>query len=117
MLKLSQINIQNEDDIIVEVLEPIVYTKVGGIEKTDAIISRDKDNSFYLIAKVVKTQSPIAKDFKYPVGTFVIVTQPSLAAINFPIEGYDKPSLATVNIQTVFAIVKDEDSDNTTTSN
>lgn len=105
MLKLNQINILSEDECIVEVLEPIVYTKVGTIEKTDDIIARDKSNSFYLIAKIVKTHN---EEKELPVGTFLMVTQPSLAVINFPIEGYDKPTLATLNKATIFAVIKED---------
>lgn len=105
MLKLNQINILNEEECIVEVLEPIVYTKVGNIEKTDDIISREKLSSFYLIAIVVKTHN---EEKELPVGTFLMVTQPSLAVINFPIEGYDKPRLATLNKATIFAIISED---------
>lgn len=105
MLKLNQINILSEDECIVEVLEPIVYTKVGTIEKTDGIIARDKSNSFYLIAKIVKTHN---EEKELPVGTFLMVTQPSLAVINFPIEGYDKPTLATLNKATIFAVIEED---------
>ncbi len=106
MLKLEQINIVNKDEFIVEVLEPIVYTKVGNIEKTDDIIAREKSNSFYLIGKVVKIHK---EEEKVKIGTFVMLTQPSLAVINFPIEGYDKPTLATVNKYTIFAEIEEEE--------
>jgi hypothetical protein len=105
MLKLEQIHIVDKNDCIVEVLEPIVYTKVGTIEKTDDIIAKDKSNSFYLIAKVVKTHN---EEKEIPVGTFLMVTQPSLAVINFPIEGYDKPTLATLNKATIFAVIQED---------
>jgi hypothetical protein len=105
MLKLEQIHIENRDELIVEVLEPIVYTKVGNIEKTDEIISKDKSNSFYLIDKVVKTHKT---ENKHKVGTFLMVTQPSLAVISFPIEGYDRPALATLNINTIFAVIEED---------
>jgi len=120
MLHLDQINILNSDELIVEVLEPIVYTKVGSVEKTDAIISRDKDNAFYLIAKVVKAskvKDETSKDIIYTPGMYVMVTQPSLAVINFPIVGYDKPSLAVLNSSTIFAIIDEADLDKYNTEN
>lgn len=138
MLKLEQIKITNEDEIIVEVLEPIVYTEVGGIAKTDDKILREKAEMFYLIARVVKVyEEPelniqvkeesktdieiktfeetaymvhIKKELGTRVGDFIMITKHSFSPIQFPIEGYTAPRLATINKLSIFAtIAEDED--------
>ena len=108
MLKLSQINIQTENELIVKVLEPIVYDKVGAIAKTDEIILKDKNNAFYLIAEVVRLTKELSKQSQLKVGTFVMISKHSFSPINFPIEGYDSPQLATIHKDSIFAII-DED--------
>lgn len=132
MLKLEQINIQNNVELIVEVLEPIVYPKVGSIDKTDDIIAQEKRNAFYLIAKIVKVPENInkSKDKSWAdigttknaeklevinplkVGMFVMISKHSFSPITFPIEGYSSPALATIHKDAIFAIIEEESFDN-----
>lgn len=109
MLKLEQIKIQDGADIIVKVLEPIVYPKVGTIIKNDDIVAKEKANVFYLIAEVKslpKNFDSSKSDVK--VGSMVMISRHSFSPIQFPIEGYDAPALASINIQAIFAIIEDE---------
>lgn len=136
MLKLSQIEILNSDEIIVEVMEPIVYPKSGNIIKSDDTLAKEKANVFYTIATVVKVFEPlviepnashkqsenesVALQFVdtgdrpvtakriLRVGDNLIVPRNQITPIQFPIEGYDSPKLGVLNIYAPFAIVKEE---------
>lgn len=109
MLKLEQINIVDPDSLIVEVLEPVVYDKVGTVLKTDETIAREKANTVNLLAKV--RTSNVHKDDKpnYHVNDILMISKHSLSPITFPVEGYDMPKLAIIHIDSVIAIIEDED--------
>ena len=132
MLKLEQIHLLDNNDIIVEIMEPIVYTKVGSTLKSDDTIAREKANVFYTIATVVKVYEPlitvtkidteenvniqaVTKESSRPsktrvlkVGDNLIVPRSQITPLQFPIEGYDSPKLGVINIYAPFAIVKED---------
>lgn len=113
MLKLEQIAIQSADELIVEILEPIVYLKAGVAIKTDDIISKEKAQAPYLIAKVVKKHiskldQNTSNERPIQIGDFVMINRHCFTPITFPIEGYAKPSLATLHKDAVFAIIEEE---------
>ena len=132
MLKLEQIHLLDNNDIIVEIMEPIVYTKVGSTLKSDDTIAREKANVFYTIATVVKVYEPlitvtkidteenvniqaVTKEFSRPsrtrvlkVGDNLIVSRTQITPLQFPIEGYDSPKLGVINIYVPFAIVTED---------
>ena len=119
MLKLDQINMKERDTLIVEVLEPIVYEKVGTVLKTDEIIAREKANVHYILAKIVRVPNvpQIAKPIEdedaileatYNVGDIVMLVRQSIAPITFPIEGYDSPKLGTISSWSIFAVIDEE---------
>jgi hypothetical protein len=132
MLKLNQIEILNSDEIIVEVMEPIVYPKSGNVIKSDETIAREKANVFYTIATVVKVHEPLiaapittntttnelafveVQEIKRPskrklkVGDNLIVPRSQITPIQFPIEGYDSPKLGVLNIYAPFAFVRED---------
>lgn len=136
MLKLNQIELLNEDDIIVEVMEPIVYEKVGTVIKHDDIIAREKANVYYTVATVVKVHEPLVVATKemtitagkksttlqfvdlednkpnvkrtLNVGDTLIVPRNQITPIQFPIEGYDSPRLGVINVYTPFAFIRED---------
>ena len=126
MLKLEQIHLLDNNDIIVEIMEPIVYTKVGSTLKSDDTIAREKANVFYTIATVVKVYEPLITVTKIDteknvnsqavtkesrvlkVGDNLIVPRSQITPLQFPIEGYDSPKLGVINIYAPFAIVKED---------
>jgi len=116
MLKLEQINITEPNVLIAEILEPIVYTQVGTVIKTDDIVSREKDRAPYLLAKVVKsigqywTKNQKNEDIivEYNVNDTIMIPRSAMNPITFPIEGYDAPKCATIYIATIFAKIEEE---------
>jgi len=116
MLKLKQINITEPNVLIAEILEPVVYTHVGTIAKTDDIISREKDRCPYLLAKVVKSSGEYwARNQKneeiiveYNEGDIIMIPRSAMNPITFPIEGYDMPKLAAIYTGSIFAKIEDE---------
>lgn len=108
MLKLSQIKLQNTNDVIAELLEPIIYDKVGAINKSDEILNREKSQVYYLIAKVVAVHPDKTECPDIIVDSHIIITRNCFAPIQFPVEGYDKPTLVTLDIATVFAVIEEE---------
>lgn len=107
-MKLEQINIIDNDDLIIRILEPIIYTKIGGIHKGEDVMEREKNNTFYQIAEVVKEPRTQNEDKRIHNGMHVMVSRHSYSPIQFPINGYDKPCLATLNRQAIFAILLQE---------
>jgi len=116
MLKLSQINITEPNTLIAEILEPVVYTHVGTIAKTDENISKEKDRVYYLLAKVVKSLGEYwVKNQKnediivsYEESDIIMIPRSTLQPITFPIEGYDSPKLSVINVYSIFAKITDE---------
>ena len=114
MLKLEQINITESDALIAEILEPVVYTHVGSVLKTDDIISREKDRTPYLLARVVKETKKGAlsvlspPQVLYKVNDIIMIPRSALNPITFPIEGYDSPKLSVINIYSIFAKIEEE---------
>lgn len=134
MLKLEQIEILNSDELIVEVMEPIVYAKSGSVIKSDDTLAKEKANVFYTIATVVKVYEPLIIETKgtttspnsdalqfvntneikesvkrvLKVGDNLIVPRTQITPIQFPIEGYDSPKLGVLNIYAPFAIVRED---------
>lgn len=107
MLKLEQINIVNKDSIIVEVLEPVVYTHVGTVAKTDETIQRAKDNAPHLLAKVIRLPR-IASESSPKLNDIVMINRNSLAPITFPVEGYDSPKIAIISTFSIEAIIEED---------
>lgn len=118
MLKLEQIRIVESNTLIVEVLEPIVYTKVGTVMKTDEKILKEKDNAPYILAKVLKvgetlidtTQNQLQLSPKYSKGDTIMITKSSLIPITFPVKGYDSPKIATINTYSITAVIEEDNS-------
>jgi len=120
MLKLEQINIVEENVVIAEILEPIVYTHIGSVVKTDDIISREKERVPYLLAKIVKvgpttqyiaadkTDSKVKKEVVYKVDDIIMIPRSAMNPITFPIEGYDTPKLANIATWSIFAKIEEE---------
>lgn len=109
MLKLEQIEILSVTDIIVEVMEPIVYTKAGTVLKSDETVAKEKANVFYTVATVVKVHEDIEVSKNTPkLGDNIIVPRNQIQPIQFPVEGYDAPRLGVINTYTPFARIKDE---------
>lgn len=125
MLKLEQIEILNSDEIIVEVMEPIVYAKSGSVIKSDETLAKEKANVFYTIATVVKVFDDGIQDVEFEedtkikpikttvkrvlkVGDNLIVPRSQITPIQFPIAGYDSPKLGVLNIYAPFAIVRED---------
>lgn len=113
MLKLEQIDLLDSNDIIIEVMEPIVYTKAGSTIKADDTIAREKANVYYTAAKIVR-MSELAENLtpdahrSLKVGMDVIVPRGSILPIQFPVEGYDSPKLGVINRYTTLAIIKED---------
>jgi hypothetical protein len=62
MLNLQQIEILNSNELIVEVLEPIVYKTIGTLIKSDDTLAKEKANVHYTVAVVVKVyEAPIVE--------------------------------------------------------
>lgn len=124
MLKLEQIELLDPNDIIIEVMEPIVYTKVGSTLKSDDTISREKANVHYTTAKIVHLPEFIetinstldintniivqSKHTKLKVGMDIIIPRNSIMPIQFPVEGYNSPKLGVINRYTTLAIIKED---------
>lgn len=132
MLKLEQIDIVESFSLIAEILEPIVYPKVGEIHKTDEVVAREKANVHYLLAKVVKLpieiKIPIKQEFNnkedyfkwikeeeakeieviYKVGDIIMIPRAAMSPITFPIEGYSSPKLAVISKYSIFAVIREE---------
>lgn len=116
MLKLKQIELLNLHEIVVEVMEPIVYPKVGTVIKSDDIIAKEKANVYYTIATVVKiyegeakvTESSDIKTKSLKVGDNLIIPRNQITPLQFPIEGYDSPKLGVINTYAAFAIVNED---------
>ena len=107
MLKLEQIHLLDNNDIIVEIMEPIVYTKVGSTLKSDDTVAREKANVHYTTAKVVRVSDNVVGPL-LTVGVDIIIARNTIFPIQFPIEGYDSPKLGVVNIHTILAYITPE---------
>lgn len=112
MLKLEQIELLDEHEIIIELMEPIVYTKVGSTMKSDDTIAKEKANVFYTTATIVRIPTfgeSVKQEFKdkIKVGTNIIIARGLISPIQFPVEGYDRPLLGVINIYSTLAIIKE----------
>ena len=107
MLKLEQIHLLDNNDIIVEIMEPIVYTKVGSTLKSDDTVAREKANVHYTTARVVRIASTVVNPL-LTVGTDIIIARNTIFPIQFPIEGYDSPKLGVINTHSVLAKITPE---------
>jgi len=120
MLKLEQIDIKESFSLIAEILEPIVYPKVGEIHKTDEVKAREKANVHYLLARVVKLPTDLPKQQTanvtpiednepiYNVGDIIMIPRAAMSPITFPIEGYSSPKLAVISKYSIFAVIREE---------
>ena len=107
MLKLEQIHLLDNNDIIVEIMEPIVYTKVGSTLKSDDTIAREKSNVYYTTAKIVRVANASTTSRLF-VGCDIIIARNTIFPIQFPIEGYDSPKLGVINTHSVLAKITPE---------
>lgn len=105
MLKLDQIKLTNSKEIIVELLEPIVYKQVGTIIKGEEKIQAEKQNANFLIGKVVALAPKYNGDSDITVGTHVMVSRGTFQPITFPVEGYDSPKLSVIYTESITAII------------
>lgn len=120
MLKLEQIKIVEDNTFIAEILEPVVYDKVGEILKSDDIIAREKQNVHFILAKIVRVGpiSPIKTTWEnsekpvmeiiYNVEDIVMIRRNGIEPITFPVEGYASPKLAFINRYGIVSIIEDE---------
>ena len=115
MLKLDQIELVS-DDIIVEVLEPIVYTHVGSIAKTEEKLTREKAEAPHRFVKVIKLGKEVAPDNKeglvsdIKVGQLLLVGAHAVTPYTFPIEGYSEPKLGELSRYAIKAIITVDES-------
>jgi hypothetical protein len=105
MLKLEQIKLLQSKELIVEVLEPIVYKQIGTVIKSEESIAREKQQANFLISKVVALAPKYDGNADIKIGTYVMVSRGTFQPITFPVEGYDVPKLSIMYSDAITAII------------